>query len=495
MTPAVADDLDFALEMFPEEQAFLRERMQKPQRHRLLHGYPLAAAMHRRTGDCYADLRFDPAAGRRLLVGVLPHPFCNPAVAGCGFCTFPHEAFNAARSAAVVQHVIQEITQRLQHDPGLQRRPVAGLYFGGGTANLTPPASFRQLCQALHAAFDFSSAEVTLEGVPAYFTRRPELLDILREELPARHYRLSMGVQTFDEHRLRQMGRQAFGTPVTFHEVVELGHRHGCTVSADLLFNLPHQTLEQMEADLEQALDIGLDHLGLYHLVMFKGLGTAWAQQPEMLAGLPSNEEACERWRSLHGVLLANGFYQTTLTNFERWDLRNRDRRFQYEESSFQPDRFEMLGFGPSAISSFASPAFTTGLKTLNPTKAEDYMAAVRSRATPWDHFFRYQARDLRVFYLTRRLAALGIDLAAYRQLFGSDAMLDFLPELMALEDEGLLEATATAIRPTPRGMFYADAVASLLAWRQIMKMRLKAPVRQRDEPEEDIHSNERRFM
>src|ERR1019366_8324745 len=76
------------------ERIELRRRMQRPQRHRLLHGYPLAAALPRISGDQHRDTilpDFDPRRG--LLVGVLPHPFCNPKVAGCGFSTFPHEAF------------------------------------------------------------------------------------------------------------------------------------------------------------------------------------------------------------------------------------------------------------------------------------------------------------------------------------------------------------------------------------------------------------------
>src|SRR5215469_12215216 len=59
----------------------LRDRLRKPQRHLLLHGYPLAAAMrHREPGRLARDVFIDPHAGRDLLVGVLPHPFCNPAV-------------------------------------------------------------------------------------------------------------------------------------------------------------------------------------------------------------------------------------------------------------------------------------------------------------------------------------------------------------------------------------------------------------------------------
>ena len=278
----------------------LRDRMRKPQRHRLLHGYPLAAAMRRRDPSQQADVFFDPHAGRDLLVGILPHPYCNPAVMGCGFCTFPHERYHTGRAAELVEHVMQEIDSRLVHQPALARRRVAALYIGGGTANLSPAGPFRLLCRRLAAAFDLSSAEVTLEGVPAYFVqRKPLLMDILAEEMPARHFRLSMGVQTFNEDRLRQMGRLAFGTAETFAQVVEAAHARGFTVSADLLFNLPGQSLAQMRLDVRQAMRIGLDHLGLYHLVLFRGLGTAWSRDPALLAGLPTNEQAAEHWLAL----------------------------------------------------------------------------------------------------------------------------------------------------------------------------------------------------
>src|SRR5262249_26283516 len=93
-----------------EDLRELRERMDKPQRHRLLHGYPLAQAMpHRADASQPADVRFEPGCGRGLLMGVLPHPFCNPAVAGCGFCTFPHQPYHADHAAATVERVLQEI--------------------------------------------------------------------------------------------------------------------------------------------------------------------------------------------------------------------------------------------------------------------------------------------------------------------------------------------------------------------------------------------------
>jgi oxygen-independent coproporphyrinogen-3 oxidase len=452
-----------------DDTQVLRDRLRKPQRHRLLHGYPLAASMRRRDpGQPAADVFFDPRAGRDLLVGVLPHPFCNPAVTGCGFCTFPHERYHAGQAGEIVEHVIQEIDGRIARQPALARRRVCALYIGGGTANLTPAGPFRLLCRRLAAAFDLSGAEVTLEGVPAYFVRRePLLIDILREEMPARHFRLSMGVQTFDEWRLRQMGRLAFGDADTFARVVELAHARGFTASADLLFNLPGQSLAQMCRDVEHALRIGLDHLGLYQLVLFRGLGTAWSREPAMLAGLPTNEQAAGHWSALRELLLGRGFVQTTLTNFEKARYQGDGRRFLYEELSFQPDRHDMAGFGPGAISFAADRSFTGALKLLNPDASDSYAAGVRSGQLPWDRYFPYDPWDLRIFYLTRRLAALEIDRRRYAQLFGADPLADFAGAFGALLDEGLLGATSNTLRPTPRGMFYADSIAALLAWRQ----------------------------
>jgi oxygen-independent coproporphyrinogen-3 oxidase len=474
---------------------FLRGRMAKPQRHRLLHGYPLAAGMHhRRADERGADVVFDLDTGRGLLIGVLPNPFCNPAVKGCGFCTFPHEAYRAPDAAAVVESVIAEIEQRVRRQPWLRGRTVSALYFGGGTANLTPADSFRRLCRALAKIFELSHAEVTLEGVPAYFVKRqPLLVDILREEIQARHFRLSMGIQTFDAHRLRQMGRQAFGDTPTFADVVELGHRNGFTVSADLLFNLPGQSVEAMCADLSRADAIGLDHLGLYHLVLFRGLGTAWSLDPAMLAALPSNEQAADNWLALRNDLLSRNFVQTSLTNFERAELSGHERRYVYEECSFQPDRFDMLGFGPSAISFAADREFDGARKILNPDGAEVYRAAVASGGPVWDRYFCYAPRDLRVFYLARRLAALGIDRAKYADLFDADPLDQFPREWAASTNENLVDIGPQAIRPTPRGMFYADSIAGLFARRRVRALSARqSPV---EEKSHRLNDNSRGYM
>jgi oxygen-independent coproporphyrinogen-3 oxidase len=458
--------------------AELRRRMTRPQRHRLLHGYPLAAALHPADAvDPHAAVALG-RTDRKLLVGVLPHPFCNPAVTGCGFCVFPHEPGNAAKGTPVVRSVIEEVSRTVDGQMmDLVGHPVEALYFGGGTANLTEPGPFRDLCQRLAEDFELKDAEVTLEGVPAYFLRgEPRLLDVMRADLPARHFRISMGVQTFDAARLKEMGRAAFGTPDTFRQVVEYAHRLGFAASADLLFNLPGQTLDQMKDDVRRVADLGLDHLGLYHLVLFRGLGTPWAEDDDLLAELPDNDRACDHWLALRDLVRSLGFVQTTLTNFEQAGVARSPGRYRYEECGFRADEFEMVGFGPSAITYAATADFRHGVKVMNPAGSAAYAAAVAAGKRVWDKVFVYRAVDQQVLWLTRRLAGLEVDRKRYRRLFGTDPERDFPEEFGAAADAGLVEVTGAAIRPTPKGMFYADAVAALLANRAIRANRDLGP-------------------
>jgi oxygen-independent coproporphyrinogen-3 oxidase len=131
-----------------------------------------------------------------------------------------------------------------------------------------------------------------------------------------------------------------------------------------------------------------------------------------------------------------------------------------------------MLGFGPSAISFSSADDFRSAWKTLNPTSATDYAASVRRSGHVFGRYFHYEDQDLRIFYLTRRLAALRIDRNAYRGVFGSDPAHDFEREFAALESERLVTADPFGIEPTPRGMFFADSIAALLCWRRLRAYR-----------------------
>jgi coproporphyrinogen III oxidase-like Fe-S oxidoreductase len=448
--------------MTRDHAAELDARMRAPQRHRLLQGYPMAPLMQPLApGDALdVEAHLDPR--RPLLVGVLPHPYCNPRVRGCGFCTFPHEAYSRAGAHETTRAVGLELERTLGCWPELGARRVDALYFGGGTANLTPPADFSYLAERLSRSFDLTGAEITLEGVPRYFLSHDAALTRTLAAMPARRRRVSMGVQTFDRALLERMGRLAFGDRTTIERAVALAHGQGMTASADLLFALPGAARERALLDVETAAAIGFEQICLYNLVVYEGLGTPWSEDAAVLASLPSQEERLVTWLELRERLLTLGYVQSTLTNFERADVYASDRCFAYEAMSFQPARYDGLGLGPAAISCFS--AGQRALKWQNEGSAAAYARAVSLHGRAWRAAFDYDATDLRLLHVTRSLAGLTLSLSDYARRFGTRLEDDFAAPLEAIVARRLLVVRGDTLRWTPTGMFFADSALGLLA-------------------------------
>lgn len=456
----------------------LQRRMMRPQRHRLLQGYPMAPLLRRGAGPRPPLERFVLDDDRALLIGVLPHTFCNPKVQGCGFCTFPHEKYSTPALRRVLAQVEREIAQTVERYPALRTRRVPAVYLGGGTANLTPADELAQLIDALARSFDLAGAELTLEGVPRYFLIRDEAqLDVLAAA-PVSHRRISMGVQTFDPAWLARMGRDAFGDRAEIERVVAAAHRRGLTASADLLFNLPGASSDLALTDVRTAMALGFDQICIYNLVLTDELDTTWARDPALVEAMPDLFSAGMAWLELRALLLEHGYVQTTITNFERGP-----RRFVYEAASFDPGRHDALGFGPAAISTFTSADRSQALKWMN-TAAGDAYAAQLARGEPAiASTFPYAPLDLRLLHATRNLSRLHIDLAAYRAFFGTAFEADFAAELACLVDQDLLRRTEARVELTPEGMFFADAVAGLLAHRRLASLGVapRAPAARED--------------
>jgi coproporphyrinogen III oxidase-like Fe-S oxidoreductase len=458
----------------------LARRMARPQRHRLLQGYPAVPLMRPATSVDSRGRRLDGSLersrgdseppiieidrSRKLIVGVVPHTMCKPKVWGCGFCTFGQSPYQRSKMKLSMRTLPEHIDQVLHHEGhDFSGREVEALYFGGGTANLTPVGDLEHAFERLAACLNVGNAELTLEGVPSSFVSRFSAALRWLARLPVRRTRVSMGVQTFDPEQLRRMGREHFGDAALIGRVVREAHKRGIGTSGDFLFNLPHQTRAQMLGDVEQAVAIGFEQICVYHLVLYEGLGTPWSRDPQLIAALPSTSAALENWLALREALLAHGYVQTTLTNFERADVNASDRRFRYEELSFSPAEVDGLGVGPLSISTFIDFDRRRAIKLF---RAMDEREGL---------FFAYDPVDLELLYLTRSLPRMVWSAGEYRQHFGAELEDDHGEAVRAIVDAGLVERCSEDLRVTPRGMFYADSIAGLLAERRVAELRAGA--------------------
>ncbi|MCL2825645.1 MAG: hypothetical protein FWD57_16755 [Polyangiaceae bacterium] len=424
-----------------------------------------------------------PDHDRPLIIGVNPHTFCNPKVKGCGFCTFPHEGYAYRPMLRVVDQVRREIGETVLRFPELGRRRVDAVYFEGGTANLVSSGALKNLCEDLASAFDLRGAELTLEGVPKYFLahekrflarKDPDSLLDAFSRTHARHRRISMGVQTFDSGWLARMGRTAFGNQNEICEVVESAHKCGFTVSADLLYNLPGESMDLALNDVRTAIEIGFDQICPYNLVLHKDLGTEWAKDKSMVGSMPDQDTALANWLSIRAALLEHGYVQTTLTNFERSPVAQTPQSFAYERASFDPASYDAIGFGPGAISTFTEHNRRRAAKWMNCVSSAAYTWSMREQKRAVGRYFYYDdIEDLRLLHLTRSFSRLRVSRPPYRAFFGTDPLADFSLHFRVLEEAQLVQTNEREICLTPKGMFFADAVTGLLSHQRVAALRI----------------------
>ena len=185
-------------------------------------------------------------------------PWC---LAKCPYCDFNSHAVPAGAlpEQRYLDAVIADLDAAL---PQVWGRPVISVFIGGGTPSLFSPDGIDRLLAAIRARLPLEpGCEITLEANPGTFER--ERFKAFRA---AGVTRLSIGVQSFDDGMLRQLGRVHDGAQA--RAAIDEACEAFDTFNIDLMYALPGQTLAQLRADLETALSFQPPHLSIYHLTI-----------------------------------------------------------------------------------------------------------------------------------------------------------------------------------------------------------------------------------
>lgn len=178
-------------------------------------------------------------------------PFCESL---CPYCSFNRFLFEEARARSYFQKLWREMemVKELGYD-------FSTLYIGGGT----PTILIDELAKTIDLAKDmFSIAEVSCETNPNHLI--PEYI----EKLSGGVQRLSVGVQSFDDELLRQMGRyQKFGSGDQIVERIQETAPHFTSLNVDMIYNFPNQTREILLNDLQMVIDSGAQQTTFYPLM------------------------------------------------------------------------------------------------------------------------------------------------------------------------------------------------------------------------------------
>ena len=161
---------------------------------------------------------------------------------------------------------VERFVDALVAEIGLRARPgaaLASVYVGGGTPSLLPPAQVERVLLAADALFPFDAApEITIEVNPGRDDRGD-----LAGFRAAGVTRVSIGAQSFVAGELRRLGRRHAAADIveTVHEARAAGFE---SISLDLLYDVPGQTMESWLESVEAALALEPDHVSAYALTL-----------------------------------------------------------------------------------------------------------------------------------------------------------------------------------------------------------------------------------
>lgn len=192
-------------------------------------------------------------------------PFCTSKCPYCDFNSHVREAgVDHARFAAALRAELAHEAARVAPGDGA-RRPLASIFFGGGTPSLMLPQTVAALIADATAFFEpMADIEITLEANPTSVE-----LGKLRAFREAGVNRVSLGVQALSEDALRFLGRRHDASEAI--AALELARKTFPRVSFDMIYARPGQSEAAWRAELRQALALAADHLSLYQLTIEPG--------------------------------------------------------------------------------------------------------------------------------------------------------------------------------------------------------------------------------
>lgn len=230
-------------------------------------------------------------------------PWC---IRKCPYCDFnSHEMREEIPEDAYVGALIKDLDHDLVH---VGERPIISVFIGGGTPSLFSPRALDRLLSVLSARFSMlPNVEITLEANPgtveAQHIRAYRALGINR---------LSLGVQSFDEDRLRRLGR-IHGREEAL-SAIQTAQRAGFeNLNIDLMFGLPGQDQGGAIDDLKTAIAYAPAHLSWYQLTIEPN--TAFHRRPPPL---PEHDEIWLMQAGGQALLAECGYQQYEVSAFAR---------------------------------------------------------------------------------------------------------------------------------------------------------------------------------
>ena len=364
------------------------------------------------------------------MAGIYIHiPFCKSR---CVYCDF-YSTTRLQDREEYVRCIADEMALRapaFMQQMAAKGEVLKTVYLGGGTPSLLSENDINDILRAIRKQFGRAQIEeITLEANPGDLSE--EKLRGLRE---AGINRLSMGVQSFQDALLHRLSRRHNGEEAI--AAVIAARRAGFeNISIDLMYGLPEQTMAQWQADVEQAIQLDVEHVSAYCLTYEEGTPLYRMLQDGVVSEL--DEDLCNQMQDyLEEALEKNGIIRYEISNYAKDGYRSKHNSSYWTGAPY-------LGLGAGAHSYDGAYC-----RQWNPDDIGAYMAAIEKDELPLENEILSETDRYNEALMLGLRTREGIDL----NRFSEADRAKILTESALFLREGLLVQVGERIRASRAG-------------------------------------------
>ena len=334
-------------------------------------------------------------------------PFCERK---CGYCSF----YSVRKDNGLVSSWLEAVEREAGRYSVNGRLRLSTLYIGGGTPTVLTLSEWERLMSIISNNFDTSTLiEATCEANPNSLTA--EHLAFLKAD---GFTRISLGVQSLKDSELSTLGRVHDSR--TALDAMKLVKSSGLSLSCDLIFAIPGQTLRTWDYSLKSVIEFA-DHVSCYQLTLEPD-----TPMFERYGHDDLNSEGYKFYRYAQYFLPLKGFEQYEISNFapEGYECRHNISYWNHSD---------VIALGPSAVS------YVDGVRYSNPRTLEDYVADTEGtfeKLSPRESAFELAILLLRTKWGVARKNLLPEIESAIMNM--PDDLFVFTPERIALSKRGM---------------------------------------------------------
>ncbi|WJS96089.1 radical SAM family heme chaperone HemW [Flavobacterium johnsoniae] len=370
--------------------------------------------------------------------GIYIHiPFCKQA---CHYCDF-HFSTSMKKKDEMVLALAKEIGMRKPFDSAQDDNIIETIYFGGGTPSVLSNDEINFLISEVYKNYKVvENPEITLEANPDDLSAE-RILELSKSPIN----RLSIGIQSFYEDDLKMMNRAHNSAEAK--KCLEEATKYFDNISLDLIYGIPLMTDEMWKQNIQTALDFGIPHISSYALTVEPKTALSKLIQTGKVAEL-QDEVASNHFMILVEMLQKNDFIHYELSNF------GKENYFSKNNSAYWLGK-KYIGIGPSAHS-------YDGVKRgWNIANNSLYLKAIQNNELPIETETLTISDRYNEYIMTGLRTIWGVSLERIEKEFGSEYLNYLLEQSQKFLNDDLLSIENNILKPTPKGKFLTDGIAS----------------------------------